>query len=234
MAQMVDASIVQSRSVTRAHRISRSTVGIIILLLAIAVAIYLLDANAARHREDVAAEAALVYANHDLSRTQRIVDELVAYRIYNMPRTTLNDSTVLTMHVQANPALPAIMNCRSPQRLQFKARVVAPTFDTQTSLDDVVPLPEGVQRFSWMLTAHQIGLQEAHVRGIVYCLTPAGIVTTRQTVVDEIRGITVAQPFVVSVDNMTSLAIALLGVIGSGGVFEFIRRLLHGKSSANA
>jgi hypothetical protein len=74
--------------------------------------------------------------------------------------------------------------------------------DVENSLDEAVDVPSGVQRFSWMLTPHEPGVQEARV-------------LARQTAVDDIRAVEVVQPFVFSPDNWAGLGIAVFGLLGS-------------------
>jgi hypothetical protein len=88
-------------------------------------------------------------------------------------------------------------------------------------------LPDGIRRFSWMLTPHQSGAALFRVRGIVYCISPRSVITMRQTVVDQIRSIAVAQPLVLSVDNWTSIGSALLTFIASTGALAFLRDQFH-------
>ena len=197
------------------------------VVIALAVtAIVILQTNAARHR-DAQRTAIDLWATRDLSQSERLINKLIDTTVYNRTTTYLNESFPVTLRVIANPALATFAACRPPDRLQFKAHIVAPTFDAQTSLDDVVSLPDGVRHFSWMLTPHQTGLEQFRVRGIVYCMSPQSVITMRQTVVDSIRAIEVAQPLVFSVDNWTTLGNALLGLIASTGALAFLRDLFH-------
>lgn len=184
---------------------------------------------AARHADEVNVAAKTITDQHDLSRRQLNVDRSIDAHIYNPEKVSLKETFPLTMRIIASADLGVVTGCRPPERLQLKARIVAPNFDAVSSLDEAVPVAEGVQIFSWMLTPHETGLQEARLRGIVYCLSERSEIVMRQTVVDEIRAIDVEAPFVFSVENSIAIANVLLGVIGSGGLIAFIRELFVGR-----
>lgn len=200
----------------------------IFVVVALAVgAIFLLQVNASRSRDAVQQDAYELFAMHADTRSETRVDHLLPSVIYNRRRSFLNESFPVTLRVEAKPGLAAVTACPPPNRLQIKSRIIAPTFDAQSSLDDIVTLQSGFRHFAWMLTPHETGLAEFRVRGVVYCMSPRSVITMRQTVVDQVRAIEVVQPLAFSIDNWTTLGSALLGFIASTGALAFVRDLFH-------
>ena len=161
-----------------------------------------------------------------LPRVDRLADEHLSVRIFNDDTVLLNGNATVTVALSRDDTFATVMLCTSnpSDRLGLKMHITAPTFDSTPALDEsVFPLPVDWETFAWVLTAHQVGTQTFHIRGIAYCASHSGKIRSRATVVNALRAIEV-QPFALSTDNWINLATALLSVIGSGGLLTLVAR----------